>query len=206
MEKNNEKKSNKFKSVMLSFLNYVKFIFVDFFTSFKYNKMKLPGMLVAIPGIFLGFFLTFHIPVVNSYSFVSAGYVGGDYVETVYFPDISALVLFILVLFGILNLFTAFSMMSKKNLGSVITSTITTVIIVAAGILYLYMLFLYVQLRSGAEPIVVVKDELGNIIPFTWSTNYLASLISVVVSMVCSVVGVILGFIFYDRNYKKVKF
>lgn len=204
MEQNNEKKPSKAKSIWLSFANYIKYIFVDFFTSFKYNKMKLPGFLVAIPGIFLGFFLTFHIPVVNSYSFISAGYVDGVYTEMEYFPDISALILFVLVLFGILNLFTAFNMMSKKNLGSVVTSTITTVVIVAAGAIYLYMLFLYVGLR--ADEIIKVKDDYGNLIPFTWSTNYVASLISVIFSMVSSVVGVVLGFIFYDRNYKKVKF
>lgn len=204
MEKNNEKNTSKAKSVWLTFVNYVKFIFIDFFTSFKYNKMKLPGFLVAIPGIFLGFFLTFHIPVVNSYSFTASGFVNGSLVTTEYFPDISALILFILVLFGILNLFTAFNMMSKKNLGSVITSAITAVVIVAAGSIYLYMLFLYIDLRGSG--IVTVKNELGEVLPFVWSTNYLASFISVLISMVASVAGVVLGFIFYDRSYKKVKF
>lgn len=205
MEENNkEKNTSKAKSVWNSFVHYIKYVFIDFFTSFKYNKMKLPGFLVAIPGIFLGFFLTFHIPVVNSLSFQAAIFENGSTITTDYFPDISALVLFILVLFGILNLFTAFNMMSKKNLGSVVTSTITTVVILAAGAIYVFMVFYYVSLRN--QDIIKVKDDLGNIIPFTWTMNYVASLISVIVSMISSIAGVILGFIFYDRNYKKVKF
>ncbi len=201
MENKKQENSQKApKSLWRSFGRYIKFIFFDFFTSFKYNKMKLPGFLVAIPGIFLGFFLTFHIPVVNNFSFKADSYVNGSLVTTEYFPDISALVLFVLVLFGILNLFTAFNMMSKKNLGSVITATITTVIIVAAGAIYLVMLFLYVSLCQ--QGIVVLPDGAT----FTWSTNYLMSMLSVIISMVCSVAGVILGFIFYDRNYKKVNF
>lgn len=183
-----------------AFLTYVKYIFTDFFTSFKYNKMKLPGFLVAIPGVFLGFLLVFHVPVVNALSFTESGWANGAKYETVYFPDISAILLFILVLFGILNLFTAFNMMSKKNLGSVITATVTSAFIVIAGAIYIFMIFYYVQLvQSG-----VVK--LANNATFTWSTNYIVSVASTIISMVGSIAGVILGFIFYDRNYKKVVF
>lgn len=201
-KKVNEQKTAAPKKWWQSLLTYIKFIFTDFFTSFKYNKMKLPGYLVAIPGIFLGFFLVFHIPVVNSFSFTQVRYDPqiGENITTTYFPDLSAVMLFLLVLFGILNLFTAFNMMSKKNLGSVITATITAVVIVVAGALYLYMLFLYVSLIE--QGIVILPNHAQ----FEWSTNYLGSLISVVVSMISSVAGVILGFIFYDRNYKKVKF
>lgn len=201
MENKKQENSTKApKSLWRSFGRYVKFIFFDFFTSFKYNKMKLPGFLVAVPGIFLGFFLTFHIPVVNQFAFSQKTNIDGVITTVEYFPDFSALVLFVLVLFGILNLFTAFNMMSKKNLGSVVTATITTVVILVAGVIYLYMLFLYVSLCQ--QGIVV----LPNGATFTWSTNYLMSLVSVVISMICSVVGVVLGFIFYDRNYKKVNF
>lgn len=180
---------------------YIKYLFVDFFTSFKYNKMKLAGWLVAIPGIFLGFFLTFHIPVVNAFAFTGTVTSStGALITRTYFPDISGIILFILVLFGILNLFTAFNMMSKKNLGSVVTATITTVVILVVGAIYLYMIFLFASLVANGSV------KLSNNQTFTWSTNYIMSVGSVVISMIASVVGVILGFIFRDKNYKKVKF
>ena len=61
-----EQKTNPFLKGLKAFGHYIKFVFVDFFTSFKYNNMKLPAILIAIPGIFLGFFLIFHIPTVRN--------------------------------------------------------------------------------------------------------------------------------------------
>ena len=62
----NENKTNPFLKGLKAFGHYIKFVFVDFFASFKYNNMKLPAILIAIPGIFIGFFLSFHIPTVKS--------------------------------------------------------------------------------------------------------------------------------------------
>lgn len=199
-KKQTEEKVNPLLKILKYIGQYFKNIGFDIVSSFKYNRMKLAGLLVAVPGIFLGFFLTYHIPVVNSLAFTVIKTQGTQTITTVYFPDISAIILFLLVLFGILNLFTAFSMMSKKNLGSVISATVTTAIILITGCIYLYMVFLYkslvdadlIKLAGGAK--------------FEWSMNYIMSVGSVVISMVCSVAGIILGYIKYDRNYKKVNF
>ncbi len=186
---------SKFVKGLKAFLQYIKFIFYDFFTSFKYNKMKLPGLLIAVPGVFLGFFLKFHNPVVRQLSFQ---YFDHGKLVKMFSYDFSAIILFILVLFGILNLFTAFSCMSKKSLGSVITATITSVVIVVAGIVYLVLLIIYANLTSTGK----IKVDM----PADWNLNYWMSFISVLLSIISSIAGCILGFIFYDRNYKKVKF
>ena len=62
---NNEQKTNPILKGLKAFGHYLKFVFVDFFTSFKYNNMKLPAILVALPGILIGFFLVFHIPTIR---------------------------------------------------------------------------------------------------------------------------------------------
>lgn len=190
------KEDNKFVKALKALLHYFKFIFYDFFTSFKYNKMKLPGFLIAIPGVFLGFFLTFHNPVVRQLSFE---YLEGTKKVKLFAYDFSAIVLFILVLFGILNLFTAVTCMSKKSLGSVITATITSAVIVAAGTIYLVLLMIYNNLLS-TEKIKAAQ------MPENWNFIFWMSFITVLISIIASIAGCILGFIFYDRNYKKVKF
>ncbi len=190
-----ENNDNKFVKALKAFGHYIKFIFYDFFTSFKYNKMKLPGLLIAVPGVFLGFFLKFHNPVVRQLSFQ---YFENGNKVTLFTYDVSAIVLFILVLFGILNIFTAVSCMSKKSRGSVITATITTVVIVAAGIFYLVLLIIYSNLLATGKISADIPDD--------FNFNYWLSFISVLISIIASVAGCILGFIFYDRNYKKVKF
>ena len=82
---NKEQKTSRFSKAMHALGHYFKFVFVDFFTSFKYNNMKLPAILIAIPGIFLGFFLIFHIPtvrnVIASYTRPIAGTAGNYVIE-----------------------------------------------------------------------------------------------------------------------------
>ena len=63
---NKEQKTNPFLKALKALGHYFKFVFVDFFASFKYNNMKLPAILIALPGILIGFFLSFHIPTVKS--------------------------------------------------------------------------------------------------------------------------------------------
>lgn len=63
---NKEQKTNPFLKALKALGHYLKFVFVDFLASFKYNNMKLPAILIAIPGITLGFFLVFHIPTVRN--------------------------------------------------------------------------------------------------------------------------------------------
>ena len=181
------------------FLKHLGNIWYDFRTSFKYNNMKLAGLLVAVPGVFLGFFLGFHGEVVTKMSFVTKTYdpITDEMIEgTLLKPfDFSGIVLFLMVLFGILNIFTAVTMSGKKNLGSVVLATITTAAIVICGGLYLYTIFYYTSLLSSGK--VTATTEFYDI-------NFIMSVVSVIISIVTSVAGIIIGFIRYDRTYEKV--
>lgn len=55
-------KENVFAKAFKTFGKYLKGVAVDFVNSFKYNNMKAAAIFVALPGIFLGFFLSSHIP------------------------------------------------------------------------------------------------------------------------------------------------
>jgi len=67
----------KFLKGLKAFGRYWKFVFFDFFNSFKYNNMKLAAILFALPGLFLGFFMFAHVPtlrhVISTYSKVVEG-------------------------------------------------------------------------------------------------------------------------------------
>ena len=186
---NNEKKS---KNILKSLGIYFKNVFSDFITSFKYNNMKLAGLLVCVPGIFLGFFLSFHAPVVKS---VSYGISDTEYYMGINF-DPTGVLLFLLILFGILNIFMGVAMMNSKNLGSVVKATITSSVVVICGAVYIAFLFIYVNgVNNGA---INVTDT--NVV----DSNFIISIISVAISILTSIVGIILGYINYDRTYEKV--
>lgn len=198
MNNTEKKKVNPFKY----FLKYLGNVWYDFRTSFKYNNMKLPGLLIAVPGIFLGFFLGWHGEVVGKLAYNAKGTIddagnliaGESYLKPF---DFSGIVLFLMILFGILNIFTAVSVSSKKNLGSVILATITTSLIFICGILYIFAVFFYLDLVGKG----LVKPSADTIIQ---DVDLIMSLASVIVSMLTSVAGVVIGFIRYDRTYEKV--
>lgn len=58
-------KQNPFVRGLKAFGSFLKFTFVDFINSFKYNNMKLASILFALPGLFLGFFMFAHYPTIN---------------------------------------------------------------------------------------------------------------------------------------------
>ena len=132
------------------------------------------------------------------------------------------------MLFGILNIFTAFSMSKKKNLGSVVLSTICSSVIIVCGVLYIFAIVIFFEgynlnqtafaekyqelINSGmttdaatkaaqdaCQFIGISKNE-----PINFDYNFIISISSIVISMVSSLVGCILGFINYDRTYEKV--
>lgn len=186
------KKEGSFSGVFKMLGSYLKDVFLNFIQSFKYNDMKLAAILAAIPGFGLGFFLYFHASVVNVITFKIVGQKANYGLPF----DWSAMVLFFMMLFGILNIFGAVSMSSKKNLGSVITTTITSAGIVICGTLYLVALFVFLQgVNSGNIKINSFKGI---------DSNWIISIASTIVSMVLAIAGVILGFIKYDRTYEKV--
>lgn len=190
----------------LSFINkilfFIKNVWLDTVASFKYNNMKLPGILICIPGVMLGFFINFHYSIIKMLSYKvegepyinEAGQIVSDIIELI--PDFSAICFFGLILFGVLNIFTGFSCINKKNLGSVISATLTTTVIVLLAGIYLYYIFFYYGLQQ--QGIVNSKTPIN-----ITSLNFIMVMISVIVSVITSVVGVILSFRNYDRNYNK---
>jgi hypothetical protein len=130
--------------------------------------------------------------------------------------DATGIAIFLLMLFGILNVFNALSMSGKKNLGSVVIATVFTGIMIVLSAYYIYAAIVYNKFTSDGyyvaqavnnegytdiiDEIIVKKN--ANLSEFT--NNYLISIISIIVCDVLSVAGVVLGFINYDRTYEKV--
>lgn len=184
-------KENVFKKALKSLGKYFKEVWLNFLEGFRYNNLKLASILVAIPGVFIGFFLGFHADCVNYIDF-SLDATGTNFY--VFSFDFSAMCLFILMLAGILNIFSAVSLSNKKNLGSVIKCLFGTTIIVIAGIMYLVCVFTFMDaVNSGAKNV-----------DLTFDAKWWISIMSIIVSMATSIAGTVLGFIRYDRTYEKV--
>lgn len=226
-----EKKS--FGSVMKGIGKYFKNVFGSFIDGFKYNNMKLPAILVAIPGLLIGFFLVLHYNTISQLSFTFQQYNIKEFkVFTYYFPgvpfDATAISIFLIMLFGILNVFNALSMSGKKNLGSVVIATVFTALMILLSVYYVYCVLYYKSIAyetleeakaAGANAGVYIetaKNQFGevdyigkNVYQINaklgdFTSSYIASITSVIVCDVISVVGVVLGFIYYDRTYEKV--
>ena len=201
---------------------YFKTVFLGFIDSFKYNNMKLAAILTALPGLLIGFFLVAHANTVNQMTFFYQfkNYQTMEAYNKMY-PgmafDATAISIFLLMLFGILNIFTAVGMSGKKNLGSVVTATVFTTLMLILSAYYLYAIFYYKTISNPDNAIHVqtgitatgqeiwedkyVNNPTGLAI---FNNYYLASVISILISDVFAVAGVVLGFIHYDRTYEKV--
>lgn len=173
----------KHKNAVLEYLGNIWYGIVD---SFRYNPCKLPGILVALPGLFIGFFLGFH----SSVDFFVNTQAGEQ--------DISGLLMFILVLMGCVNIANGVTLSSKKNLGTVITSSVCSLIIVICGVLWIQRIF-YSQYLVNSGILTTLG---GSNYDFNFSTWM--SVISVILSIVCSVAGCLLGYLKRNKNYKKV--
>jgi hypothetical protein len=209
------------KNVLKAMGGYFKKVFGTFIDGFRYNNMKLAALLVAIPGLVIGFFLVAHAAAVSQMDFTFERY--SDMYDTMYqynlpqMPfDATGIAIFLLMLFGILNVFNALSMSGKKNLGSVVIATVFTVIMIILSAYYIYAAMVYNTFTSTGyfidtavnqegytdvinDTIIRANENLGE-----FTNNYLTSIISIIVCDVLSVAGVVLGFINYDRTYEKV--
>lgn len=213
--------------------NYFKSVFGGFLDSFKYNNMKLASLLVAIPGLVIGFFLVAHASTLNqidfTFEFYNEQYFSFDKYTLPQIPfDASAISVFLIMLFGILNVFNALSMSNKKNLGSVVISTVFTGIMVVLSAYYVYAVLLYKNFafetvadaaaagETAGIYVETAKSTLGTVDTIgeyihkingslgDFTANYLTSIVSIIVCDVLSIIGVVLGFINYDRTYEKV--
>ncbi len=195
----NKNASKEPKQINNKFLAYLYGIWYNFIDSFKYNPCKLAGILVALPGLFIGFFLGFHSQVLF---LVKHEVIVDGVVLVAKEADFSGLLMFLLILMGCINIFNGVTLSSKRNLGTVITSTLCTAVIVVCGIFWIQKIFYSNYLCT------IPFDQGGHNISggYTFDFATIMSIVSVVLAMACSVVGCVLGFIKYNRNYKKVKF
>lgn len=226
-------KKKGFGDVMKALGRYFKNVFGSFIDGFKYNNMKLAALLVAIPGLAIGFFLIFHADTLNaldySFQFWNEEFEEFDKYRLPQIPfDATGLAVFLIMLFGILNVFNALSMSNNKNLGSVVVSTIFTAIMIVLSVYYVYCVLVFksfayesqeaidaagenagiwvetaTNIRYGTTDVIqkyiAIDADLTN-----FNTSYVASMLSIIICDVLSVAGVVLGFINYDRTYEKV--
>lgn len=172
------------ENVKHGFKDYLYGVWYNFIDSFRYNPCKLAGILVALPGLFIGFFLGFHS---NITFLVKEGQ-----------TDYSGLLMFILVLMGCINIANGVTLSSKRNLGSVIVSSLCSLIITICGVLWIYLIFYSYHLVNSGQ--ITLESE------YSMGFNTIMSLLSVALSIVCSIAGCILGYFKRNKDYKKVKF
>lgn len=165
--------NNGFVRFLYVFITAIAIWFVDIVDSIKRNPIKIGAYLIAIPGIFIGFFMNVEI-------------------ETIYKTQTqwAPLFVFALVLAGMINIFEAFSIISKKNFGSILIASILTGLIVVAGIVYIYE----------------ISDGVKSSPQLEFDSIVIRSFIVITVSMILSVVGCVIAWIFRDKNYKRDKF
>lgn len=150
---------------------------VDFAGSIKRNPSKGAGLLIASTGVFIGFLLVFHI---------AALYELSGSIKTGYFC------LFVLVMGGSVNIFSASNIIKKRSLGSSIMATIVTTIVVLAGIFYI------LDIIKGMD----YNDQHNLAIDY----NCYVSIATAILSMLLSVAGVVLSYIFFDHTYEREKY
>lgn len=167
--------NNGFLKFLAGLLSYFLVIGYDFGVSIKRNPSKGAGLLIASPGIFIGFFLGVQI---TASQMLTANNSYGSFA------------LFVLVLLSTINIFNAVTVGGKRNLASVITASLTTLALTVAGCIYLNQFIK--QSRTDDS--------------FTFRGDIVTSMICVSVSMLFSIAGCIIGFIFRNKQYVKERF
>ena len=114
--------------------------------------------------------------------------------------NFSGLFMFVLVLMGCVNIFNGVTLMSKRNLGTVVTSLICSLVIAVVGILWIQRIFYSQYLVNSG----IVNPSSGE--GYTLGVTELASIGSVALSILCSIGGSILGYFKRNKDYKKVVF
>lgn len=211
------KKENKLAKAFKSFGKYLKLIFKSQVDSFKYNRMKLPGILLGVAGLMIGLFLSAHAATIKQLTFTYS-YVDTTTTEmvkkTALLPgmpyDYTGIVIFILMLLGILNIFIALGVTNKQNLGSVVRATIVTLIMIGLTVAYIYAVFYFknyhdkgydVTINGATQHVQLVISGGGYEANFLKS--YMVSIVVLGISCGLSLFACVLGFIHYNRAYEK---
>ncbi|MDE5566655.1 MAG: hypothetical protein K2H02_05075 [Anaeroplasmataceae bacterium] len=179
---------NAFIKVLKALGKYLYGIGYNIVDAFRYNNCLLPGLLILLPGLFIGFFLGVHSSVL--------------FLTKPDESDFSGLLMFVLVLFGCINIFSGVTFISKKNLGTAITSTICSSVITVCGGFWIQKIFYSQWLLDNN--IIKLSEDQG---PVKAMDKYaVISIIAVVLAVVCSLAGCIMAYFTRNKNYKKVKF
>lgn len=168
-----DKKQSVPSKIWQSFVHWLKFTALNLVDSYKYNKMKFAATFIFIPAILLGLFLNSHAVAMNRINESAEGVAKNI-----------GIYLFALVLLGCINIFNAFALNSKKNLGTVILNTITTVLLLLFGFLYIFSFI----------------DQTGKYQP---NSSVYISIATVGISMACALAGCIISYFFIDKEYVK---
>ena len=230
-DQNRYEEIEKKESVGSRILKYFKGLGYDFIASFKYNDLKLASWLIIIPGAIFGFFLHWHSTVVTTIHFNSPiNDSKGQVVPYNGMKDISGLLVFLCMLCAIMLIFFGTALSGKKNLGSVITCTIATLLMTVFGGMYLYWVFSYINgINSYYDKLVACMNAKGvtdveaaamlvdktsdfyigskgiySLEKFSMNSDFILSIGTIILCIVSSIAGCVLGFIKYDRTYQKV--
>lgn len=99
------------------------------------------------------------------------------------------LCMFILVLCGMINIFEAFSITKNRDFASILIATVLALVITVSGVIY-----------------ILDINKTVNDLDETLTSNAVKSFITIGGSILLSIVGVVIAWIFRDKNYKKDKF
>lgn len=152
---------------------YFKNIGYDLKRDISENPNIIWFLLIALPGIFIGLFLTQHINAAKALT--------SDY-------SWSGFQIFVMELAGCLNIVFGFSVMKKRNLKSSIYTSICTAVIVVCGILWISNFL-------RCEGVFSIDNDYTN--------DAVLSIICVAISVICPLIGVIASFFTINKNYKK---
>lgn len=170
-----DKTENKFLKVFYMFIFYIANIFVDFIDGCKRNPSKVAGIMIAAPGVFIGFLL-------------------GIQIDALYYLSglkWAPLALFVLVMFGAVNIFNASAVIKERSIKSFVISVIVTAIIDIFGILYVIEMVNAMATNGADDPSFVI------------TASMIESLISVIVSMILCTAGCVFAFIFRDKSFQR---
>lgn len=105
---------------LYSFVMFIAVWFVDVINSFKTNPSKIGAYLIALPGIFIGFFMNFEI-------------------DSIYPLDVkyASICMFILVMCGCINIFEASGIIKKRDLKDIIIAGVLSIVIFVTGLMYI---------------------------------------------------------------------
>ena len=117
--------------------------------------------------------------------------------------DFSAIAIFFLTLLGFLNVFLSLDLSKKKNFGTVMKCTATTVIMILLSALYIYAI-VATNNNLGPDKLKLNNPKTNELLTTLFDTNCIISMIAVIGSCVFSLAGLVLAFINYDRTYEKV--